>query len=49
MDKLTADLLSHSQWLTIIVFIVPVIVPFIHDKKHYSAKGVKGGRPWGNR
>ena len=47
MDKLTADFLSHSQWLTIVVFIV--IVPFVHDKKHYSAKGVKGGRPWENR
>jgi hypothetical protein len=46
MDKLTADLLFHSQWLTIIVFVV--IVPFVH-KKHYSAKGFKGGRPWGNR
>ena len=47
MVKVTADLVSHSQWLTIVVFIV--IVPFIHDKKHYSVKGVKGGRPWENR
>jgi len=41
MDKVTADLHSHSQWLTIVVF--SVIVPFVHDKKHYSAMGVKGG------
>ena len=46
MDKLTADLLSHSQWLTIVVFIV--IVLLVHDKKHYSEKGVKGGRSWEN-
>ena len=32
MDKLTADLLCHSQWLTIVVF--SVIVPFVHDKNY---------------
>ena len=32
MDKVTADLHSHSQWLTIVVF--SVIVPFVHDKNY---------------
>ena len=38
MDKVTTDLHSHSQWLTIVVF--SVIVPFVHDKNYCLIAGL---------